>query len=321
MTSSSQPLANKNKLSIFRNRNKIWLASSLAIVISIIGFLYSSFSPEIGLPLRPGIDFTGGTQIRIDRKCENECSKISSESVNNALNNISFSDKQQARKIAAAKVQFLDEYKSLLIRLPSLSPSVSQTVIKSIKNIAGPYEIDGQSIETIGPTLGSELLRTSLKSLFIAFIGVALYISIRFDRRLSVYALLALLHDILIVCGVFSWLGILFEVEINSLFAVALLTIAGYSVNDTVVVFDRIRELNRQESKLNNSQKIDIAVSATLTRTIYTSGTTLLPLFALIFFVGNSLYWFSVALAIGVIVGSWSSIALVPSILTLIKDN
>ena len=321
MTSSSKLLANKNKLSIFRNRNKIWLASSLALVISIIGFLYSSFSPEIGLPLRPGIDFTGGTQIRIDRKCENECSKISSESVNNALNNISFSDKQQGRKIAAAKVQFLDEYKSLLIRLPSLSPSVSQTVIKSIKNIAGPYEIDGQSIETIGPTLGSELLRTSLKSLFIAFIGVALYISIRFDRRLSVYALLALLHDVVIVCGVFSWLGILFEVEINSLFAVALLTIAGYSVNDTVVVFDRIRELNRQESKLSNSQKIDIAVSATLTRTIYTSGTTLLPLFALIFFGGNSLYWFSVALAIGVIVGSWSSIALVPSILTLIKDN
>ena len=99
------------------------------------------------------------------------------------------------------------------------------------------------------------------------------------------------------------------------------MTIAGYSVNDTVVVYDRIREIKKQELSLPYKQKIDQAVSATLTRTLYTSGTTLLPLLALIFFGGYSLYWFAIALAAGVVIGSRSSIALVPSLLTLINDN
>ena len=134
-------------------------------------------------------------------------------------------------------------------------------------------------------------------------------------------ALVALAHDVLIVCGIFAWLGLLISLEVDSLFAVALLTIAGYSVNDTVVVFDRIRERTRLDSDLPLSDQIDRAVSATLTRTLYTSGTTLLPLIALILFGGASLYWFAVALSLGVIVGSWSSIALAPSILSLYSPN
>ena len=133
-------------------------------------------------------------------------------------------------------------------------------------------------------------------------------------------ALFALAHDVIIVCGLFSWLGIVYQVEINSLFAVSLLTIAGYSVNDTVVVFDRIRELSKQKN-LSVDQKVDTAVSATLTRTLYTSGSTLLPLVALILFGGESLYWFAISLSTGVIVGSWSSIALAPSILTKIDNS
>ena len=101
----------------------------------------------------------------------------------------------------------------------------------------------------------------------------------------------------------------------------ALLPIAGYSVNDTVVVFDRIRERTRLDSELPLSEQIDRAVSATLTRTLYTSGTTLLPLIALILFGGTTLYWFALALALGVVVGSWSSIALAPSLLSLRKAN
>ena len=97
----------------------------------------------------------------------------------------------------------------------------------------------------------------------------------------------------------------------------ALLTIAGYSVNDTVVVFDRIRERTQQGSDLPLKLQVDQAVSATLTRTLYTSGTTLMPLLALVFFGGSTLYWFAIALALGVVVGSWSSIALAPSLLTL----
>jgi preprotein translocase subunit SecF len=151
----------------------------------------------------------------------------------------------------------------------------------------------------------------------VAFSGIALYISFRYDGRYAFLALVALAHDVLIVAGVFAWLGLLMQLEVDSLFAVALLTIAGYSVNDTVVVFDRIRERARDGAGLGLSEQVDQAVSATLTRTLYTSGTTLLPLLALIFFGGATLYWFAIALALGVVVGSWSSIALAPSLLTL----
>ena len=107
------------------------------------------------------------------------------------------------------------------------------------------------------------------------------------------------------------------ELEVDSLFAVSLLTIAGYSVNDTVVVFDRIREQIRNNKGLELDQHIDLAVNATLTRTLYTSGSTLLPLLALIFFGGQTLFWFAISLAIGVVIGSWSSIALAPSLLAI----
>ena len=151
----------------------------------------------------------------------------------------------------------------------------------------------------------------------VAFAGIALYISFRYDGRYAVLALVALAHDVVIVSGVFAWLGLILQLEVDSLFAVALLTIAGYSVNDTVVVFDRIRERRRVESSLPLADQVDQAVSATLTRTLYTSGTTLLPLIALILFGGSTLYWFAIALALGVVVGSWSSIALAPSLLTI----
>ncbi len=320
MTFASKISNGKTTISLSRHRNQVWLVSSLGILLSLIGFIFSWLNPSIGFPLRPGLDFTGGTQIKLERNCDNQCTNISSIKVDEALNKINFSEKEAKQKNISARVQFLDGYKSLLIRMPSLSASESKKVVDSMVNIAGPFEEGGQSIETIGPTLGAKLLKTTLISLLVAFSCVAIYISIRFDRRFSFFALLALFHDVFIVAGVFSWLGIFWDIEVNSLFAVALLTIAGYSVNDTVVVYDRIREIDNQDSSLPYKQKIDLAVSATLTRTLYTSGTTLLPLLALIFFGGTSLYWFSIALAIGVVVGSWSSIALVPSFLSVRGD-
>ena len=201
--------------------------------------------------------------------------------------------------------------------MPTLSAAQGQAVIQAVTPVAGPFVAGGQSVETIGPSLGSQLLRSSLISLLVAFGGIAIYITIRYDRRYAFLALVALAHDVVIVCGVFAWLGLLVQLEVDSLFAVALLTIAGYSVNDTVVVFDRIRERSRQNADLSLAQQVDLAVSATLTRTLYTSGTTLMPLLALIFFGGSTLYWLAIAVALGVIVGSWSSIALAPSLLTL----
>ena len=321
MSFSSKTSTGKTFISVSRNRNKILLISSLALVISLVAFIVSWLTPKIGLPLRPGLDFTGGTQIKIERQCIDKCNQITSLSISETINNIEFLDKETNQKMLSARIQLLDGYKSILIRVPTISALESETIVDSIVNVVGPAENGGLSIETIGPTLGAQLLKTTFVSLLVAFSCVAIYISVRFDRKFSFFALLALVHDILIVAGVFSWLGILLDVEVNSLFAVALLTIAGYSVNDTVVVYDRIREINKQETSLSYKQKIDQAVSATLTRTLYTSGTTLLPLLALIFFGGYSLYWFSVALAMGVIIGSWSSIALVPSLLTLTNES
>ena len=148
-----------------------------------------------------------------------------------------------------------------------------------------------------------------------SFAAIAIYISFRYDRLFAALALLCLAHDVLITCGVFAWLGLLLGIEVDSLFAVSLITVAGYSVTDTVVVFDRIREQKTTLRDLPLSDQVDVAVDATLTRSLYTSLTTLLPLVALIFFGGSSLFWFAVALTVGIAVGSWSSIGIAPTLL------
>jgi preprotein translocase subunit SecF len=216
-------------------------------------------------------------------------------------------------------VQLLDEGSQVVMRLPTLSPDQGQALVEQLLPVVGQSEPGGLSIETIGPTLGDQLLRSSLISLLVSFIGIALYITFRYDRIYAVLALLALAHDVLITCGVFAWLGLLVGVEVNSLFAVALLTIAGYSVNDTVVIFDRIREKRKSLQGQTLSDQADVAVQATLTRSVYTSLTTLLPLIALILFGGSTLFWFAVALSIGILVGAWSSISIAPTLLPLLS--
>tara|TARA_Y100001968_G_scaffold331785_1_gene387665 strand:+ start:446 stop:1423 length:978 start_codon:yes stop_codon:yes gene_type:complete len=313
---------NKNKIykiPLCSNRRSVWLVSILAVLISLIGFLFSSLNTSIGYPLRAGLDFTGGTQIKVERNCiPVDCRELTSTDITGRLKDISSQKEFNDISLSTSniKVQLLDGSKSILLRLPFLSSSQTKIVVDSIDSLAGPLDKGGTSVDAIGPSLGKELLKSSLVSLLAAFTGISIYISFRFDKKYAFLALFALIHDITIVSGIFAWLGLIYQVEVDSLFAVALLTIAGYSVNDTVVIFDRIRELSKLE-EFNNIEKIDIAVSASLTRTLYTSGSTLLPLTALIIFGGSTLKMFAIALAIGVIVGSWSSIALAPSLLSL----
>jgi len=153
--------------------------------------------------------------------------------------------------------------------------------------------------------------------LLVSLFAISLYITIRFDKKYALFALLALFHDLFIVFGIFSWLGIILSVEVNSLFAVSLLTIAGYSVNDTVVIFDRIRE-NLKSKKEGYNETIQLSVNESFRRTTFTSITTLIPLLSIILFGSYSLFWFSLALSLGIIVGSYSSILLAPSL--LLKD-
>ncbi|EDY39104.1 protein-export membrane protein SecF [Cyanobium sp. PCC 7001] len=307
-----------------RRRRTLWALSSAALVLSLLGIAISWLTPSIRAPLRPGLDFTGGTQIQLARSCGSGCSALTAAAVEDRLTSIPLPAEEGAAappNLRGAAVQLLDGGQQVVLRLPSLSAEQGQAVVEGLAPVIGPTDPAGLSVETIGPTLGSRLLRASLISLAVSFVGISAYITIRYDRLFALLALLCLGHDVLITCGVFSWLGLLGGVEVNSLFAVALLTIAGYSVNDTVVIFDRIREKRVQLTELALSEQADAAVAATLTRSLYTSFTTLLPLLALILFGGSTLFWFAVALSVGVVVGAWSSVAIAPTLLPVLARS
>ena len=292
-------------------KKKVWSLSIFLITFSLIGIIISTFYPSIKKPINLGMDYIGGNEIRLERICDIDCSTITSDKLiselkivnkeNNLINNIRF--------------QIQNNNSLISIRTPFLSINSSEKLINDINKIAGPINFDSKISRSIGPKLGRDLLINGGISLLVSLIAISFYISIRFDRKFSFLALAALFHDLLIVFGIFSWLGIIFSIEVNSLFAVALLTIAGYSVNDTVVIFDRIRENNKSNDNLNLNQIIEISVNESLRRTLFTSLTTIIPLLTLIIFGSYSLYWFSIALVLGIVIGSYSSILLAPSLL------
>jgi preprotein translocase subunit SecF len=317
MSTSSLP---SPRFRISRYRRLAWWGSGLACLLSVVGLALCWLNPSIGAPLRPGLDFTGGTQIQLERQCGERCSSLTSAEISSALAKLSLpeADGQTPPNLSAAGVQVLDQGRSLMLRLPDLNPDQASAVVAAVQQTVGALNPAATSVNTIGPTLGDQLLKGSLISLLVSFAAIAVYISFRYDRLFAALALLCLAHDVLITCGVFAWLGILAGIEVDSLFAVSLITVAGYSVTDTVVVFDRIREQKTVLRELPLSEQVDVAVDATLTRSLYTSLTTLLPLVALIFFGGSTLFWFAVALTVGIAVGSWSSIGIAPTLLPLL---
>lgn len=308
---------------INRHRRLAWWGSALACALSLLGLALCWLNPAIGSPLRPGLDFTGGTQIQLQRECGPACAPITVSEVQRQVAGLSLpaDSGQPAPNLASATVQVLDAGRSFLLRVPALSPAQGQALIDGLQPALGPFSDKGTSVETIGPTLGSRLLQGSLLSLLVSFAAIAAYISFRYSGLFALLALVCLAHDVLITCGLFAWLGLLRGVEVDSLFAVALITVAGYSVTDTVVVFDRIREQKTTLATLPLADQVDVAVDATLTRSLYTSLTTLLPLLGLIFFGGSSLFWFAIALAVGIAVGSWSSIGLAPTLLPILSRS
>ena len=297
-------------LQLIKNKRKIITFSSFLILFSLIGILYSTFNTSYKKPINLGMDFVGGNELRIERVCEEECSDVSPDSV---LENL----RLESKNLNSIKLQFQNNNKLISIRTPYLSIEDSNNLITNLENIIGPLNYESKDSRLIGPKLGKRLLTNCATSLIVSLIAISLYISIRFDKKYALYALIALFHDLLIVFGIFSWLGILLSVEVNSLFAVSLLTIAGYSVNDTVVIFDRIREKLKSRNEEFN-ETIQLSVNESFRRTSFTSITTLIPLLSLIFFGSYSLFWFSLSLSLGIIVGSYSSILLAPSL--LLKD-
>jgi len=303
----------KYNLELIKNKKKIIGFSSVLILLSLLGILYSTFNTSYKKPINLGMDFVGGNELRIERFCEEECSNLSPDSVLENLREIS-SNKNFINNI---KLQFQNKNKLISIRTSFLSIEESNNLISNLDNIVGPLNYESKDSRLIGPKLGKRLLTNCFTSLLVSLLSISLYITIRFDKKYALFALIALFHDLLIVFGIFSWLGIILSVEVNSLFAVSLLTIAGYSVNDTVVIFDRIRE-NLKSKEEGYNETIQLSVNESFRRTTFTSITTLIPLLSIILFGSYSLFWFSLALSLGIIVGSYSSILLAPSL--LLKD-
>ena len=302
-------------IKLLKIKKGIWYFSLFLILFSLIGILFSSFYKPINKPINLGMDFVGGNEIRIERVCNESCSDITTDILLQKIRDIS-SDKSLINNI---RLQVQNDNKLISIRTPFIKINKSEELIENINEIIGPLDFGSKNSRSVGPKLGKDLLVNGLSSLAISLVAISLYLSVRFDKKFSILALTALFHDLFIVFGCFSWLGIILSVEVNSLFAVALLTIAGYSVNDTVVIFDRIRENNKSKKYNNFNESIEVSVNESLRRTLFTSLTTLIPLLTLILFGSYSLFWFSIALAIGIIVGSYSSILLAPSF--LIEDS
>ena len=295
---------------LIKNKNKIFGFSSILLLFSLIGILYSTFNTSFKKPINLGMDFIGGNELRIERICNVECDNISPDLVIDKLRKNS-DTKYLLNNI---KLQIQNNNSLISIRTPYLTIQESNNLINNLDKILGPLNYESKNSRIIGPKLGRKLLINCASSLFVSLVAISLYITIRFDKKYALFALLALFHDLFIVFGIFSWLGILLSIEVNSLFAVSLLTIAGYSVNDTVVIFDRIRENLKLKSE-NYNKTIQISVNESFRRTFFTSITTLIPLISLILFGSYTLFWFSLSLSLGIIIGSYSSILLAPSFL------
>lgn len=301
------------KLAVNKTRSIWWGISSALIIIGIISMVISTFNPQIRAPLRPGLDFIGGTRLQLERDCTKpgNCDKPIDI---NAVRDIA-----KAQGLGDASIQLVTDKETkqengISIRSKDLSPQQRTQLENALSEKIGAFDPQKKSIDTVGPTLGRELFTSGLTALFLSLAGILVYLRFRFQWDYAVFAIVALVHDVLITLGVFSILGF-FGIEVDSLFVVALLTIVGFSVNDTVVIYDRIREIAQVEKGQPITQIVDDAVDQTLARSINTTFATLLTLFAIFLFGGETLKIFSLSLIVGFTMGAYSSIFIASTLL------
>lgn len=296
------------KLSITKKRGLWWAISGIAIVASIATMIFSFTS--LGAPIRPGIDFVGGTRIQIARDCSvsGNCDQpIDMALVREVLNN---------QELGNSTIQLLGDDKQVLsVRTENLDGDRRSELLSSLSESIGSFDSKTIQIDSVGPTIGEDLFVSGILALLVAFFGIIVYLSIRFQFDYALFAIAALFHDVLITAGVFSLLGLIISLEADSLFLVSLLTIIGFSVNDTVVIYDRIRENLAANSEKPIDEVVDDAVNQTLGRSINTTLTTLLPLLGIFLFGGQTLKFFALALIVGFVLGAYSSIFIASTLL------
>ena len=275
---------------------KLNFFSLIFIILSLI-ILFTK-----GLNL--GVDFKGGTLIEV--RTENTTSNI--KDIRKSLLRMNLGD---------VTVKNFGEKSDYLIRIEATNNS-DENFINSVKEQLNKdlgYDVNFRRVENVGPKVSNELLQAGLLAISLSLAAMLFYIWIRFEWQFSIGAIIALVHDVIITMGIFSILSY----EINLSIVAAVLTIVGYSMNDTVVIFDRIRENLRKYSKISITEIANISTNETLSRTLVTSVTTLLALFSIYIFGGAILKGFSFAMIIGVVVGTFSSIFVAAPILKYTK--
>ncbi len=273
----------------FMDYRKIFIISSLILILSSV--LLLSFK---GLNL--GIDFKGGTLIEISTKNSDiaELRRILSPNFNDV------------------SLQEFGNSETIIIRLQNETNVESIETVNQVKNLIKDKVSEFRRSEFVGPTISSELLWKGLQAISFALLAILTYIWLRFDWQFGFGAVVALSHDVLFTLGVLS----LFNIDFSLSSIAAILTICGYSLNDSVVIYDRIRENLRKYKKLELSELFNVSINNTLSRTIMTSLTTLIALFSLYIFGGEVIKPFAFAMIIGVIIGTYSSIYIaVPTLL------
>ena len=283
---------------------KFMKIKKLTLFISSILFLLS-----LGLVffkgLNLGIDFTGGSLIEVRFK----------ESVN--LNNLRV--KMNKLDLGEIQLQTIGSENDIVIRVQEKKSNKNKQTetIQIIKDSLSDKSIEYRRTEFVGPKVGDELVNAGIIAIIFSLFGILIYIWLRFQWNFALGAVIALIHDVILTLGFFS----IFQFEFNLATVAAVLTIAGYSINDTVVIYDRIRESMRKYKQISFDEVINISLNGTLSRTLMTSLTTLMALLALFIFGGIVISSFIIALIWGVLIGTYSSLYVASPILTYLKQE
>ena len=248
-----------------------------------------------------GLDFTGGTLIELNYQQPADLGKVRDELVKAGY--------------AEAVVQSFGDTRDVLVRMPSEDPELGKKVAAALQQADTQNPASLKRVEYVGPQVGEELRDQGGLGMLLALGGILIYVGFRFQWKFAVGAILSLIHDAIIVMGVLSFFQITFDLTVLA----AVLAVVGYSLNDTIVIFDRVRENFRVLRKASLIENINISTSQTLLRTMATSISTLLAIAALLFFAGDNLFGFSIALFVGVLAGTYSSIYIADVVLIWLK--
>jgi len=277
----------------------------MAMIISGVVILLGLASLVINGGPNYGIDFVGGTLVQVKFAENTDAGKIK--------------DSLSTLDLGSVVVQhFGDDANEYLVRVQenANNKELSKLISGSLESSYGAGKVDIRRVEMVGPQVGKDLRQKGLLSILYAMIGILIYISWRFELRFAIGAIIALLHDVMITLGAFSLSGR----EIDLPIIAAFLAIIGYSLNDTIIVYDRIRENYGKHQKKGFTAVVNSSINETLSRTILTSGTTMLVVLALFVFGGGVIHNFAFALLIGILVGTYSSIFVASPVLIFWDD-